>query len=251
MTRNPGRLIPDDFSATPSLGAVPTVTPAQELDEQGLDAIGVVVTSDGDLPAGLELDREALAFAGFEAKPGTTLTLARSRRPLIVVVGAGASAELGTARLRDAAAAFTRATSRFGRIGLRVPSIGTADAADAAQALAEGAILARYRFSELQRKPKDTPLERIELLIDGVDHRAASAGIETGIVTARAANIARDLANTPPGHLTAADLADVAVVLGAAVRVRRRGRSTGSSSSSSAAAACSASTRAAPRSRAW
>lgn len=214
MTRNPGRLIPDDFSATPSLDAVPTVTLVQELDEQGLDAIGVVVTSDGDLPAGLELDREALAFAGFEAKPGTTLTLARSRRPLIVVVGAGASAELGTARLRDAAAAFARATSRFGRIGLRVPSIGATDAADAAQALAEGAILARYRFSELQRKPKDTPLDRIELLADGIDHRAASAGIETGIVTARAANIARDLANTPPGHLTAADIADVAVALG-------------------------------------
>ena len=83
-------------------------------------------------------------------------------------------------------------------------SIGTADAADAAQALAEGAILARYRFSELQRKPKDTPLDRIELLIDGVDRGAASAGIETGIVTACAANLARDLANTPPGHLTAA-----------------------------------------------
>jgi leucyl aminopeptidase len=214
MTRNPGKLIPDDFSATPSLGAVPTVTLAQELDEQNLDAIGVVVTSDGDLPAGLELDREALAFAGFEAKTGTTLILARSRRPLIVVVGAGASAELGTAGLRDAAAAFARATSRFGRIGLRVPSIGAADAADAAQALTEGAILARYRFSELQRKPKDAPLERVELLIDGVDRGAASAGVETGIVTARAANIARDLANAPPGHLTAADIADVAVALG-------------------------------------
>ena len=214
MTRNPGKLIPDDFSATPSLDAVPTVTWRQELDEQGLDAIGVLVTSDGDLPAGIELDREALAFAGFEAKPGTTLTLAERARPLIVVVGAGASAELGTAGLRDAAAAFARATSRFGRIGLRVPSIGTADAADAAQALAEGAILARYRFSELQRKPKDTPLERVELLIDGVDRGAASAGVETGIVTARAANIARDLANAPPGHLTAADIADVAVALG-------------------------------------
>ena len=180
MTRNPGRLIPDDFSATPSLGAIPTVTLAQELGEQGLDAIGVVVTRDGDLPAGLELDREALAFAGFEAKPGTTLTLARSRRPLIVVVGAGASTELGTARLRDAAAAFARATSRFGRIGLRLPSIGTTDAADAAQALAEGAILARYRFSELQRKPKDTLLDRIELLIDGVDRGASrdDAGLD-------------------------------------------------------------------------
>ena len=84
-----------------------------------------------------------------------------------------------------------------------------------AQALAEGAILARYRFSELQRKPKDTPLERVELLLDGVDRAAASAGVETGVVTARAANIARDLANTPPGHLTATDIGDVAVALGA------------------------------------
>ena len=214
MTRNPGRLIPDDFRATPSLDAVPAVAVATELDERNLDAIGVLVTSDGDLPGGIGLDREALAFAGFEAKPGTTLALPQRGRPLIVVVGAGASAELGTAGLRDAAAAFARATSRFGRIGLRVPSIGTADAADAAQALAEGAILARYRFSELQRKPKDAPLERVELLIDGVDRGAASAGVETGIVTARAANIARDLANAPPGHLTAADIADVAVALG-------------------------------------
>ena len=72
MTRNPGKLIPDDFRATPSLDAVPAVAVVSELDERNLDAIGVLVTSDGDLPGGIGLDREALAFAGFEAKPGTT-----------------------------------------------------------------------------------------------------------------------------------------------------------------------------------
>ena len=215
MARNPGKLIPDDFRATPSLDAVPAVAVVSELDDRNLDAIGVLVTSDGDLPGGIGLDREALAFAGFEAKPGTTLALPSEARPLIIVVGTGPVAELGPNAIRDAAAAFTRATSRFGRIGLRVTSIGTADAADAGQALAEGAVLARYRFSELQRKPKDTPLERVELLLDGIDRTAASTGVKIGIVTARAANIARDLANAPPGHLTATDFGDVAVALGA------------------------------------
>jgi leucyl aminopeptidase len=214
MTRNPVTLIPDDYTAVPSLDALPAVAVVGELDEQHLDAIGVVVTSDGDLPAGVPLDREAQARAGFEAEAGTVLALPGQGTPLIVLVGAGPSSELGTAVLRDAAAAFTRGTSRFARVGLRVPTIGSTDAAAAAQALAEGAILARYRYSELQRKPKDTPLERVELLLDGADRTAASAGVETGVVTARAAAIARDLANTPPGYLTATDLADVAVELG-------------------------------------
>ena len=98
MTRNPGKLISDDFRATPSLDTVPAVAVVDELDERNLDAIGVLVTSGGDLPAGVDLDREALAFAGFEARPGTTLALPRAARPLIVLVGAGAAAELGTAR---------------------------------------------------------------------------------------------------------------------------------------------------------
>lgn len=214
MSRNPVKLIPDDYTAVPSLAAIPAVAVVGELDEQHLDAIGVMVTSDGALPAGVPLDREAQARAGFEAKPGTVLALPGPGTPLIVLVGAGPSRELGTPVFRDAAAAFTRATSRFGRVGLRVPTVGSMDAAAAAQALAEGAILARYRYSELQRKPKDTPLERVELLLDGVDRAAASEGVKTGIVTASAAAIARDLANAPPGHLTATDLGDVADELG-------------------------------------
>ncbi|MFD4422362.1 leucyl aminopeptidase family protein [Agromyces sp. NPDC058484] len=214
MTRSPNKLIPDDFTATPSLAAPAAVAVVDELDESGLDAVGVLVTNDGDLPAGIDLDREALTRAGFEATAGTSLLLPYGAGPLTVLVGAGPTGVLDAARLRDAAAAFARATSRFGRIGLRVPTIGSADAAAAAQALAEGALLARYRFAALKREPKDVPLERLELLIDGVDRVAASAGAKTGTVTARATGIARDLANCPPGHLTATEMADVAVALG-------------------------------------
>ena len=215
MSRSPNKLIPDDFTATPSLDAVPSVAVVDELDKSELDAIGVLVASDGDLPPGIDLDRGALERAGFEAKPGTSLALPSGARALTVLVGVGPSGELDTDRLRDAAAAFARATSRFARIGLRVPTIGSTDAASAAQALAEGAVLARYRFTALQRDPKDAPLEHVDLFLDGVDRGASSAGARTASVTARAANIARDLANCPPGYLTATEIADVAVALGA------------------------------------
>ncbi len=214
MTRSPNKLIPDEFSATPSLDATAEVAVVDELDEGGLGAIGVLITSDGDLPDGVDLDREALGSAGFEAKPGSSLVLPYGAGPLTVLVGAGPSGELDADLLRDAAATFARATSRFARIGLRVPTIGSADAAVAGQALAEGALLARYRFAALQRERKDVPLERIELVLDGVAKDAAAPGARTGAVTARAANIARDLANCPPGHLTAAEMGDVAVALG-------------------------------------
>lgn len=215
MTRSPNKLIPDDFTATPSLGTAAQVAVVTELDEAGLDAIGVLVTADGSLPEGIGLDREALARSGFESKPGSTLTLPYGSGPLLVVVGVGPAGELGASGLRDAAAAFTRATAKFARIGLRVPSLGSADATAGAQALTEGALLARYRYDALKREPRDVPLARLELLIDGVAAGEASRGAQTGAITARAASVARDLANTPPGHLTATDMAEVAIALGA------------------------------------
>ncbi|WP_173922584.1 leucyl aminopeptidase [Agromyces sp. Marseille-P2726] len=213
MPHSPARLIPEGFSAIPSLDAVPFVSVVGDLDASKLDTIALLVTSDGELPPGIALDRKQLARAGFEAEPGSTLVLPGGERPR-VLVGLGPSGELDVTALRDAAAAAGRATTRFSRVGVRDPGVGTSDAAAAGQALAEGVILSRYRYSPLQRAPKDTRLERVELLIDGIDRVAASRGVRAGVITARATNLARDLSNTPPGHLTAADLADVAVALG-------------------------------------
>ena len=113
MTRSPNKLIPDDFSAIPSLDAVPSVAVVSDFDEGALDAIGVLVSSDGDLPDGIDLDREAQKRAGFEAETGSTLVLPGGSGPLVVLVGVGASGDVDTTGLRDAAAAFVRATSRL------------------------------------------------------------------------------------------------------------------------------------------
>jgi leucyl aminopeptidase len=220
VTRSPYKLIPDDFSPVPSLAAFDGVE-VVAVDEFGggtggaeLDAIGVIVHDEGPLPEGVGLDREALQRAGFEAKPGQTLLIPQAGRTLIIVVGGGPADELTDAALRDAAAAFVRAVPKAAAVGLRVPPLGSIDVEAAGRALVEGAALARYRYDALKGEPREARLTRLELRIDDADRDAASAGIATGFVAARATSIARDLANTPPSHLTATDMANVAEMLG-------------------------------------
>ncbi|KQM83483.1 leucyl aminopeptidase [Agromyces sp. Leaf222] len=216
MTRSPNKLIPAGFSAIPSLAASDAVevVAVDELGAGALEAIGVLVSTDGELPEGVPVDRDALARAGFESKPGTSLVLVGAEATLLVVIGTGAESGISEGGLRDAAAAFVRAVPKATRIGLRVPSIGGVDATSAGRALTEGALLARYRYDALKATAREPKLASLELRLDGADTAAASAGIAQGVVTARATAIARDLANTPPSHLTATDMAEVAATLG-------------------------------------
>jgi leucyl aminopeptidase len=106
-------------------------------------------------------------------------------------------------------------------IGLVLPELGGVGARAAGQAVAEGALLARYRYNALRSQPKDTALAELRVVCrpDGqtggtVEVDEVVAGAAEGAVTARAATVACDLANTPAGHLTAPDLAEVAAELG-------------------------------------
>lgn len=212
MDTNPSMLIPEDFTAVPSLGLAPAVEQVSAFSDD-LDAVAVLIPTEGDLPAGLGLDRDALAAAGFEAKLGSSLVVAQTGRPL-VLVGLGDPGDIDADALRDAAAAAARATARKGgRIGIDVPPTDVT-AQQAAIALTEGAVLARYRYTALKSEVDQAPLSSLELKLSGAAADIA-AGIAEGTVSARAASVARDLANTPPGHLTATNLADVAVELGA------------------------------------
>ncbi|MEF3402935.1 leucyl aminopeptidase [Agromyces sp. CCNWLW203] len=217
MTRSANKLIPDDFDAVSSLARSPMVVLDDALTD--VEVTGVLVTSPAaDTESIAGLDQAARERAGFEAKPGQTLYVPGAEPT--VLVGGGPAAELTINGLRDAAAALVRATTRFSRIGFEIPALGTLDRAAAGQAIAEGAALARYRYTGRSTKPAEAPLERIAVRVGDAqaadaDAVALDTGMKAGLVTARAANVARDLANTPPGHLTATDLADVAVSLGA------------------------------------
>lgn len=214
MTSSAYKLIPDTFTPAPS------VIPERVVDfdavaefSAGLDAIGVTVGATGTVDAALGLDRDALTRAGFTGAGGQTLLVPTESGPVLYAIGVGNPSEITSDALRDAAAAFARAAASSARIGLRLTDIGAVPAERAGQVAAEGVLLARYRYSALKTDPKVTALTAVELLIDGVDASAVTAGIPHGVVSARGANLARDLANTPPGHLTATDFGDLALSL--------------------------------------
>ena len=208
------KLIPATFTRIPSAAAPAVELHAVDEFSPGLEAIGFVVAADGDVPGGLGVAREVLADAGFEGKAGQTLVLVQASGPTLIAVGAGTQADRTQSGIRDIAAAFARAAERYAGIGIDPGATGDIAPVVLGQLVAEGAILARYRYTELKRESDVVALGTLELRTPGGDTTAATAGMGTGAILAAAANLARDLANTPPGHLTASDLADVAVALG-------------------------------------
>lgn len=203
-----------EFTALPGLDALERITLSASAPLDDADAVGYAVFVDTDVPRALGLDRDALVRAGFESKLGSTLIIRTTEGPDLVAVGAGNSAEIDPAGLRNLAAAFVRAAARGARLGLVIDQALEAPVA-AAAALAEGAALARYRYTVLKSAPTHTALDVLTVSFAGTVSVDISAGLEAGLLAARAAVIARDVTNTPPGHLTATDLANISESLGA------------------------------------
>ena len=97
----------------------------------GATAVAVAVGTDGPIPDRLGLGRAALTAAGFTGAVGQALAIPGDATPELVVVGIGDPADLGTASLRDAGAAFARATYRhasiaatLGELAGRRPGVG-------------------------------------------------------------------------------------------------------------------------------
>ncbi|TRW44082.1 M17 family peptidase N-terminal domain-containing protein [Georgenia yuyongxinii] len=175
MSRRPNKVIPDTFTPIPSQRA--------HVDLHAVDAVadvaasGVVVHSDAEVPGDLGLSRDALRRAGFDAKVGDVLVLPGESASLPLAVGGGPLAEQSVDSLRDTAAAFARAAPRAGAVGLRLPVLGGVDARSAAQALTEGTLLARYRYSVLRAEPKETALTGVQLVLDV---RPVAGGVVAG-----------------------------------------------------------------------
>ncbi len=219
MPDNAYKLIPADFDPVPSLKALAdsSVTAVTTLSTE-LGAIGIGVSVSGEVPSALGLAREALEAQGFEAKVGQTLIVPQRSGATLIAVGVGdvggVAGSLTAANMRDIGAAFARAAHRSSRIGLDVVGATTLDSEDSGRLLTEGVLLARYRFNELKPSSKHVPLTALEILVPADEVERVSAGVRTGRVTARATCLARDLANTPPGYLTATDFGHIAEKLG-------------------------------------
>jgi leucyl aminopeptidase len=173
--------------------------------------VGAPVFDDGEVPTALGVDRAALTSAGFKAKVGDAMVIPQNNGPAIVAVGMGPRGKLEASHVRDAAAAFARVSSEHEKVAFLLPEAGVG--ADLiAQAIAEGILLARYRYMPLKQE-RTTPLDELVVVAAG-KRDEVKRGLERGGVTSRAVELARDLANAPATLLTARRMANIAESLG-------------------------------------
>ena len=189
-----------------------TVTVARNAPRTA-EAVGLAVGPSGAVPRQLGLTRAALESHGFTGKLGQTLVVPAKEGATYIAVGVGDAPNDN--QRRDAAAAFARAAGKRTSLATNLAD-GAEDASSAAQAVVEGVLLARYRYVALKNDQSGAaPVEALTLMVGAKDDKAATKGAERGDVTSRAANLARELANTPASHLTARQLATMAQALGA------------------------------------
>jgi leucyl aminopeptidase len=202
----------DPFDLTPTLRRRVAVTVSAQAGD--VDAVAELVDIDGEIPAHLGVDRAALKRSGFQGKVGQALCVPRSGGPASVVVGAGKRDELGARAVRNAAAAFARAVPDDARLAFAVPPLADGSPAEAAQAIVEGVLLARYSFDLRGRTDAPVTVTELRLLADDQSRSDVEAGAQRGKTTADAAMLGRDLANCPGSMLTATRMAEVALEVG-------------------------------------
>ena len=193
----------------------PVFTAARPADAETVPVLAVPVLAGRTVPPGVtaELDIGFLQARGFEAKLGETLALLADDGGTVLAVGLGEQAKLDGEAFRKAGAAVARAASRATAVGVDLLAAlpPTLPVAAAAQALAEGVVLAAYEFGTYKSSSLPSAIERVVVLAGaGADRRAVQAALDRGAVTAAAVCLARDLVNEPAGAVTPSRLAEVA-----------------------------------------
>src|SRR5262245_12257992 len=190
------------------------------------------------LPAGAAaLDRglggplaAVIASGDFTGKAGETQLVypresGAARR--ILLLGIGEEAKLDAESLRSAAgsAVGQAAARKAARVVFAVPALRKLKPAAALQALAEGAVLASYRFDTYLRDDSDAPgrVTALTLCLErGAQLAAARAAVRTGVILAESQNVARQLSNEPANALPPAALAAAAQRVAREVGLRVR-----------------------------
>jgi len=192
----------------------------------------VVPVFEGDAadPAAAALDQAlggavaaVRARGDLTGKEGETVVLyppsgsANAERVLLVGLGKADGVTAEKLRRAGGTAARQAAKLRASSAAFALPATSVA-AGDAARAVAEGAVLGAYTFTELKSAPDDKPaavaLADLRLVAADGDRAAAEEGARVGEIVGRAANLARNLGNLPGNVATPSHLAAVAEEIG-------------------------------------
>ena len=175
-------------------------------------AVGVATT--GAVPRSAGLSRKDLAAHGFDGKAGQSLLIPKTDGHGVLLVGLGEAKSVSANSLRNAGAAIARATSKVDSVATTLLNDTRVEKKAAAQAIVEGYRLAAHRYADLKNDKSSLATTKTFVLVTETGSPAAKAGVARGLATSDATCFARDLANTPPAHLTARMLGDIAIARG-------------------------------------
>jgi leucyl aminopeptidase len=146
----------------------------------------------------------------------------------LLLIGLGKAEELDADAFRRAGGtAVGEARSRKAKtVAIAVPRTRPVAIDAAAQALAEGGVLATYRFdtykSSKEKQSGKLPTSLALSLERAADTRPARAAAKAGVAIAESQNVARQLSNEPPNHLPPVALARAASQVAKEVGLRCR-----------------------------
>ena len=141
----------------------------------------------------------------------------------VLLLGVGRADELAPEVVRRMAGRAVRAAEklRVQQLAILLDGLERVDEERRAQAVAEGAALAAWRFRELKQEEEEpvTEVRAVDLLGSGVTE-TLSAGAVAGAVIARAENFARTLQSRPGNIATPTHLAEAAARLAGAAALQ-------------------------------
>jgi len=195
---------PEKWRLTPRLAAVDKVVDGalaavvRSGDFRGKSGQSALVYSDGGVPA---------------------------KRLLLVGLGKAEDLDADAFRRVGGTAVGEAIRRKAKRVVIAVPRTRPVALAAAAQALAEGGVLAAYRFDTYKKKKDDSGRAPTALVLSferAADTRPARAAANDGVAIAESQNVARQLSNEPPNTLPPAKLAQAAVKVAKEVGLRCR-----------------------------
>jgi len=159
-----------------------------------------------------------IASGDFRGRSGESLLLypsAKTPVERVQLLGLGEEGKLSAESARGLAGRAIDAARdrRAGSIAICVPRVPGLRLPEVTQALAEGLVLASYRFDTYRARDKDAApmVKRAALLIDRpADLKAAREASRAGIVLAESQNLCRQLSNEPANALPPVELANAA-----------------------------------------
>ena len=162
--------------------------------------------------------RSVIESGDFRGRSGESLMLypdggVAASRVLLIGLGEESGLDADSMRLAAATAVNHGSSRKAARIALAIPASRRVRVAASAQAMAEGAVLAAYRFERYREAPKEggSGVEKLALSVERAgDLRAARTAARMGVVLSESQNLARDLSNEPANELPPAGLARAA-----------------------------------------